>query len=244
MIPKNISPEARKRLETLTEYESLGSGYQIAMRDLEIRGAGTLLGTKQSGVINTIGFNFYNKLLEQAIHNIQTNNPNGLWDEEERTDVKKIEIESDFYFPALYIPEEKEKINIYKRMLAFDSADQFDDLKNELIDRFGALPPLAERVLEYYKLRLLSIQLGLNSFQVKANFIITEFNKDHLPSKKAITRLIQAIEYPVKFDTGEGLKIFIDLKPAEFTQEKKLNYAYKLIDQLKIALKLDQNIAS
>lgn len=239
MIPKNVSPEARKRLETLTEYESLGSGYQIAMRDLEIRGAGTLLGTKQSGVINTIGFNFYNKLLEQAIHNIQTNNPNGLWDEEERSDVKKIEIESDFYFPALYIPEEKEKINIYKRMLAYTQSEQFDDLKNELIDRFGAIPPLANRVLEYYRLRLYSIQLGLNSFLVKGNFIITEFNKDNLPSKKAIARLIQGVEYPVKFTTTEGLKIFIDLKEANFDQEKKLHYANKLIEQLKIALKLD-----
>jgi len=234
MIPKNITPDARKRLETLTEYESLGSGYQIAMRDLEIRGAGTLLGTKQSGTINTIGFNFYNRLLEQAIKNIQSNNPNGIWDEEERSDVKKIEIEADFYFPAQYITDEKEKISIYKRMLEFKDNEEFENLKLELKDRFGSVPPLASRVIDYYRLRLFSIQIGLNSFQIKGNYILCEFNKKNLPDKSALGRMIQEITYPVRFDTSDSsLKLIIDITQAEMDKDKKLAYADKLIKLLR-----------
>ncbi len=232
MIPKNISPEARKRLETLTEYESLGSGYQIAMRDLEIRGAGSLLGTKQSGTINSIGFNFYNRLLEQAIKNIQSKNPNGIWDEEERSDVKKIEIESDFYFPVQYITDEKEKISIYKRMISFNQDHEFEDLKTELKDRFGAIPPLACRVIDYYRLRMYTIQIGLNSFQVKGNFIIFEFNKNKLPSKEKLSKLIQSITYPIRFESIESLKVIIDLSEGNLDKEKKLIYSEKLIHQL------------
>ncbi|HPM01596.1 MAG TPA: transcription-repair coupling factor [Candidatus Cloacimonadota bacterium] len=233
MIPKNITPDARKRLDTLTEYESLGSGYQIAMRDLEIRGAGSLLGTKQSGTINTVGFNFYNRLLEQAIKNIQSKNPNGIWDEEERTDVRKIEIEADFYFPVQYITDEKEKISIYKRMLEFNDSKQFDTLKEELRDRFGTIPPLAARVIDYYRLRLFSNQIGLNSFQIKGNFILCEFNKNKLPAKSDLGKIIQGISYPVRFENTETLKLVIDITEANLDKEKKLAYAEKLIKMLK-----------
>ncbi|MDD3501846.1 MAG: transcription-repair coupling factor, partial [Candidatus Cloacimonetes bacterium] len=231
MIPKNITPEARKRLETLTEYESLGSGYQIAMRDLEIRGAGSLLGTKQSGAINTIGFNFYNRLLEQAIKNIQEKNPNGIWDEEERNDIRKIEIESDFYFPFDYISDEKEKISIYKRMLAFKDNQEFDNLKDELTDRFGNIPPLAMRAIDYYRLRMNSIQIGLSSYQIKGNFIICEFDKNNLPDKAKLTQIIPHIDHPVKFDMAkaDSMKMIIDLSDAGFDKEKKLAFGEKIV---------------
>ncbi len=233
MIPKNVSPEARKRLETLTEYESLGSGYQIAMRDLEIRGAGTLLGTKQSGVINSIGFNFYNRLLDQAIHNIQKNNPAGLWDEEERVDNKSIEIESDFYFPQNYITNEKEKISIYKRMLEFDNENAFTELKEELVDRFGEIPEIAHRVFDYYKLRMFAVKLGLSAFQFKGNTLIIEFIKESIPSKKVITEFVKAIKHPIKFDTSTALKIFVDLKNANFSKDDKIKYGETIINALK-----------
>jgi transcription-repair coupling factor (superfamily II helicase) len=236
VIPNHVTPEARKRLETLTEYESLGSGYQIAMRDLEIRGAGSLLGTKQSGAINTIGFNFYNRLLEQAIKNIQEKNPNGIWDEEERNDIRRIEIESDFYFPFDYISNEKEKISIYKRMIAFKNTKDFDQLKAELKDRFGNIPPLALRTLEYYRLRMYSIQIGLSSFQIKANSIVCEYDKKNLPDRAKLMKIVPKIEYPFKFDTTntEALKLIIDISNANFDKDKKIAYGEKIVQLLAI----------
>ena len=180
---------------------------------------------------STIGFNFYNRLLEQAIKNIQEKNPNGIWDEEERNDIRKIEIESDFYFPFDYISDEKEKISIYKRMLAFKDNQEFDNLKDELTDRFGNIPPLAMRAIDYYRLRMNSIQIGLSSYQIKGNFIICEFDKNNLPDKAKLTQIIPHIDHPVKFDMAkaDSMKMIIDLSDAGFDKEKKLAFGEKIV---------------
>ncbi|MDP8221357.1 MAG: transcription-repair coupling factor, partial [Candidatus Stygibacter frigidus] len=107
IIPTRMTDIARKRLETLTEYESLGSGYQIAMKDLEIRGAGAMLGTKQSGAINSIGFNYYNRLLENAVESISQGKGKIEWEEEEIEEKQDISVSEDFYLPKEYIEDEQ-----------------------------------------------------------------------------------------------------------------------------------------
>ena len=231
IIPAKLHDEARKRLETLTEYESLGSGYQIAMRDMELRGAGTLLGTKQSGIINSIGFNYYNRLLERAIKNIQSEKPKEFWLEEEQQEFHHIKIESDHYFPKEYISNEKERLEIYRKMLHFKNLIEFDILENELIDRFGKIPELAKNALLYYKLRLLAKNSNLESVDLKQKHIILEFNNKRLPSRELIKKLIEHFDYPVTFDTTRNLKISFQISETrEISKEKFIKKCLDILD--------------
>ena len=234
IVPKKISEEAKKRLETLTEYNALGSGYQIAMRDLEIRGAGTLLGAKQSGIIHSIGFNFYNRLLEQAVHNFETKNPEGLWAEDEQSKIQSIRIDSDYYFPSDYIQDEKEKLHIYKRMNEFKSLGEFAELTNELRDRFGEVPQLALNAIEYYRLRYIATSIGLKTFQILQKTVIIEFFANRMPSREKISKLLQQFNYPVKFDTTESLKITYDLSAkANLGKAEVLTEGLSMLDSMK-----------
>ena len=233
IIPPKLHDEARKRLETLTEYESLGSGYQIAMRDMELRGAGTLLGTKQSGIINSIGFNYYNRLLERAIKNIQEEKPKELWLEEDRQQFHRIKLESDYYFPKEYISNEKERLEIYRKMLDFQKLDEFELLENELIDRFGKIPELAKNTLLYYKLRLLTKNSTLESADLKKTRFVIEFDNKRLPSKELIAKLIKKFNYPVAFDTTRNLKILFQVaENSKILQEKFVEKCLEILDFL------------
>ncbi|MCD4829671.1 MAG: transcription-repair coupling factor [Candidatus Cloacimonetes bacterium] len=208
VIPTRMSEEARKRLETLTEYDYLGAGYQIAMRDLEIRGAGTLLGTKQSGVINSVGFNYYNQLLEQAITNLDEDQQ--IWSEQE-AQTPPVRVTGDHYFPDSYIADEKTRLDLYKRMLGFENASQFDELEAELIDRFGEAPSPAKQALLFYRLRMHTEHAQLVSYQLKGGELVLEFDSRRLPSRQHLGKLVQRFDYPVRFDTSGNLKVFFTL---------------------------------
>ncbi|MFC1887465.1 transcription-repair coupling factor [Candidatus Cloacimonadota bacterium] len=207
IIPPKFTEEARQRLETLIEYESLGSGYQIAMRDMELRGAGALLGTKQSGIINTIGFNYYNRLLDKAIKSIQENKPLPESEQDDPSRAKRLQIESDFYFPETYIADEKERLNIYRKMLQLSSEDQFDLLESELTDRFGEIPDKAWNALLYYRLNMLIKAAGLESFSIKKKSAVAEFNNQKLPARDKLMAMIKEIDLPVNLDGTGNMKI-------------------------------------
>jgi transcription-repair coupling factor (superfamily II helicase) len=233
MIPPQLTEIARLRLETLIEYDTLGSGYQIAMRDMELRGAGSLLGTKQSGIINSIGFSYYNRLLEKAIENLQSDNPVEDWDESaEEKQLKNIRIEQDHYIPHDYISDQKERLAIYKRMLAFEKSKDFAELKNELKDRFGKLPQQVKNSLQYYRLKMLAEQANLKSVQLKANKFSMEFDNKTLPPRQVIAQLMKKFDYPVKFDTTGHLKIVFTILDPKSAVAQILEKALAIIDWL------------
>ena len=238
IVPNKLSDVARKRLETLTEYESLGAGYQISMRDLEIRGAGTLLGTKQSGAITSVGFNFYNRLLEQAVKNIVSENPKGMWDEEEnQEELRQIELGTDFYFPSEFIMDERQKLKLYKRMIALERPEEFDDLASEIKDRYGALPEIAINVIDYFKMRLETRLLGLKRFMILTSKMIMEFDDKSMPSKNTLSQLIATSDVALSFDTTAGLKIVFDFSDEMAKdKQKKIDFAKKIIETTKNSL--------
>ncbi len=211
IIPARMNDNAKKRLETLTEYESLGSGYQIAMRDLEIRGAGTMLGTKQSGAINSIGFNYYNRLLENAIENITQGKNKIEWEDEMETEKQDITLSEDFYLPVEYIKDEQTRLDVYRKINNFTCEKEFDELPEELRDRFGEVPPVVIRALNYFRLRWKVVQTDLKKCNIRGKNIILEFSAQNLPSRETLTRLINKYNYPVKFETIHDLKITFDL---------------------------------
>ncbi|MFC1898022.1 transcription-repair coupling factor [Candidatus Cloacimonadota bacterium] len=229
IIPPKMHDDARKRLETLIEYESLGSGYQIAMRDMELRGAGTLLGTKQSGIINSIGFNYYNRLLEKAVNNIESDKPKDEWAEEEPQNIERLRIESDHYFPESYIESEKERLEIYRKMIDFTEVEHFENLQQELIDRFGEIPAQAMNALRYYHLRLLTKKTGLESLKMKKNDIIFEFPTKRMPSRHKLSLLVEKFNYPVKIDATKNFRVIF-----QTGTEQKSNKEFSLSKALEM----------
>jgi transcription-repair coupling factor (superfamily II helicase) len=207
IIPPKFTDIARKRLETLTEYESLGSGYQIAMKDMEIRGAGTLLGTKQSGVINTIGFNFYNRLLDKAVTEIQSGNLQDLWDFEQNETTGRVSMIDDHFFPEDYIRDEKERLKIYKRMLKFSSDKEFSDLQKELEDRFGDIPEKGSTTLMFYKLMMFAKQIKLKSLKMKPKSFVMEFDEKHLPKRELLLKSADVTKLKISIEATKNLRI-------------------------------------
>ena len=144
---KHITPDAARRLRAIEEYSEMGAGFAIAMRDLEIRGAGNLLGAQQSGHIATVGYEFYCSLLENAVRQIKKQPPKLGIDVE-------IELPVDAFLPEDYVTDIRAKIDFYRRLSRLDDFQQIHQLEEELIDRFGRLPQSVQQLLELAEIRL------------------------------------------------------------------------------------------
>ena len=152
LISKGTTTVARKRLEALTQYDYLGAGFQVALRDLELRGAGTILGTKQSGIIQAIGFNYYNRILANAIQAVEKGETTKLFNDESPDTRRKVRTEIDLYFPPDYIDDDEERLRIYKRLSELETLEDINNFEVELLDRFGPLPEQASWLLNYFQL--------------------------------------------------------------------------------------------
>ena len=227
LIPKGTSTEARQRLEALSQYDFLGAGFQVALRDLELRGAGAILGTKQSGVIQAIGFNYYNSLLEKAVSFAGENKTISLEDEISPKQSSTIKTEIDVYFPSAYIDDDEQRLNIYRRLSSFESPEQIEAMQEELQDRFGPLPEKAKWLLYFFKLDLLANSIGLLSCKVQRNKLIMQWPTDKVPSKTQILNFSSKVKQAISFDGYKGLKIEIEL-------DKNQNYGLQFETALEI----------
>lgn len=143
---KMLKEIAEKRLGAIKEFTELGSGFKIAMRDLEIRGAGNLLGAKQHGHMQAVGYDLYCKMLNEAVKNLK-----GISTIEDFN--TSIDLEADAYIPATYIVNEVQKLDIYKRIAGIENEKECDDMREELLDRFGEIPKSAENLLRIALIR-------------------------------------------------------------------------------------------
>lgn len=220
LIPKGTTTDARNRLEALTQYDFLGAGFQVALRDLELRGAGTILGTKQSGLIQSIGFNYYNSLLERAITGVQSGEPLDLDSAGTSRGGTKLLTEIDLYFPPDYIDNDEQRLNIYRRLSAFDTIEAINDLETELTDRFGPIPEKAAWLLMYFRMDIISSRLGLTNCFVRNHKLVLEFSPDKLPPKEKVLSFGAKVDQPMHFDASRGLKIVIELdKSVSYRQQ-------------------------
>jgi len=162
---KVLTEIAEHRLQAIKEFTELGSGFKIAMRDLSIRGAGNLLGAQQHGFIDSVGFDLYNQLLEEAITERQT----GV-KKEEKSEIEVL-ISIDAYIPDAYIPDGYQKIQMYKRIKSMDREEDYNELFDEMIDRFGDIPIETERLLRIARMKVWGIQGGVTSIKEKAKVI-------------------------------------------------------------------------
>ena len=176
-----MTQEARKRISALEQYTELGSGFNIAMKDLEIRGAGDLLGGEQSGFISDIGFDTYQKILNEAIEELKEKEFKDLYQEDEnKVFVKDITIDTDIpiLFPDDYINNIKERLHLYTKLNRIKEEKDLVIFEKELIDRFGKLPKPAEDLLNSLKLKWYATTLGFEKLILKQQQLICYFISD------------------------------------------------------------------
>jgi len=168
---KTLTEVSEKRLEAIKGFTELGSGFKIAMRDLSIRGAGNLLGSSQSGFIDSVGFELYSQLLEEAIAK-----KNGTDKKREKGNAELI-LQIDAYLPDEYISDERHKIEIYKRIRQIDNRVNYEELQDELIDRFGEYPDVVAYLLEIGLAKAYLDKVFVNRVERKNNKLVIQFEK-------------------------------------------------------------------
>ena len=197
-----MTDDARKRIEALELFSDLGSGINIAMKDLEIRGAGDLLGGEQSGFINDIGFDTYQKILNEAIEELKENEFKELYTTEENKPkefIKEVQIDTDFeiLFPDNYINSITERLNLYNELSTLETDEELQQYEQRLIDRFGELPIQAVDLLDSVRLKWFAKQLGLEKIVLKQKRMIGYFisnQQSEFYQTKAFTKVLTYVQ--------------------------------------------------
>ena len=173
LLPPEIelTPIARRRLAALKEFSDLGAGFKIAALDLELRGAGNLLGGEQSGHIEAIGFELYTQMLERAVREMKGE----VAPDEAET---QLNLGLNIRIPADYIPEENQRLRMYKRVAGVETDSQLTDVAAELEDRYGPPPPAVRNLLDYATLKLLCMRVGVNSIERKRDSVSFKFQQN------------------------------------------------------------------
>jgi transcription-repair coupling factor (superfamily II helicase) len=173
LLPAEIelTPIARRRLAALKEFSDLGAGFKIAALDLELRGAGNLLGGEQSGHIEAVGFELYTQMLDRAVREMK-----GEASAEERE--TQLNLGLNIRIPVEYIPQENQRLRMYKRIAGVQSESQLDDVRSELEDRYGTPPAAVQNLLRYASLKLLSGRVGVASVERKRELISVKFREN------------------------------------------------------------------
>ena len=172
---KQLSEVAEKRLSALREFQDLGSGYKVALRDLEIRGAGNLLGAAQSGTVATVGFDLYTQLLSQAINEMKGE---GV---EMEFELPNVSLPLDALIPSVYIPSEAERILMYKKLTAVRKTEDVQRIQDEFEDRYGDPPRPVWNLLALLRLRLRCHTVGISSVVAEKRRVAVRFSGTHLP---------------------------------------------------------------
>jgi transcription-repair coupling factor (superfamily II helicase) len=237
-----MTDEARKRIQALEQFSELGSGFNIAMKDLEIRGAGDLLGGEQSGFINEIGFETYQKIMNEAIEELKENEFKDLYPEDENAPpkpfVKDIQIDTDFelLFPDDYINNISERLNLYNELSLIKNEDELLAFEIKLVDRFGPLPKQALSLMSSLKIKWIATQFGIEKLVMKQGKMIAYFVSDHQSAyyqSSQFTKVLQFVQTNPKIarikekETPKGLKLLLT-----FDNVKSVRRALELLQML------------
>src|SRR5712675_926830 len=187
LIPpeQELTPIARRRLAALKEFSDLGAGFKIAALDLELRGAGNLLGGEQSGHIEAVGFEMYTGMLDRAVREMKGE---AAADEAET----QLNIGLNIRIPGDYIPEENQRLRMYKRVAGVETEAQLTDVASELKDRYGPPPPAVRNLLEYASLKLLCMRVGVNSIERKRDFVTFKFPQNASVDPEQLARFVSS----------------------------------------------------
>ncbi|HTA25083.1 MAG TPA: transcription-repair coupling factor [Terriglobales bacterium] len=222
LIPADVelTPIARRRLAALKEFSDLGAGFKIAALDLELRGAGNLLGGEQSGHIEAIGFELYTQMLDRAVREMK-----GESTVEEAS--IQINLGLNIRIPFEYIPEENQRLRMYKRVAGVETESQLADVGAELQDRYGEPPPAVRNLLEYASLKLLAVRVGVTAIERKRELMTVKFRENAAIDSEKLARFVSS-QRGAQFSPDGTLKFVLKATaPAEV-----LSLLYKLLEEL------------
>jgi len=188
---KRLTGDAEKRLRTIFEASELGAGYGIAMKDLEIRGAGSLLGTRQSGHISAVGFNLYTQLLSEAVAEQKAKRTGKEVEllKSSKIPPPTIELPLTAFIPESYITHESLRLGLYQKLAAIKDEKELADFERELADRFGPAPAEAQNLSYIIRLRLMGLKAGIKGIGMESGLIAVTFLPGIVPDLKKISPL-------------------------------------------------------
>ncbi len=228
-----MTDDARKRIQALEQFNELGSGFNIAMKDLEIRGAGDLLGGEQSGFINEIGFDTYQKILNEAIDELKENEFKDLYPEENDIEtkeyVKDIQIDTDFelLFSDEYINNVSERFSLYNDLAAVKNEEELMVFQNKLTDRFGPMPPRANALMNSIRIKWIASRIGIEKLVMKKGKMICYFVSDQQSNFYQTNRFRDILQFVQKNtsickmkekQTAAGLRLLLTFDNAKTTR--------------------------
>ncbi len=231
----SMTKEARKRIEAIEQHTELGSGFHIAMKDLEIRGAGDLLGAEQSGFINDIGFETYQKILREAVEELKNKEFEDLFENESNDSFKlsnfKIDTDLEILFPDNYINNVKVRLNQYQKLSAIYNLEELTKFTTELEDRFGKLPSQSLDLIKTIELKLLAIQNGFEKLILKNEKMICQFisNKED--------KFYSSGEFGKILETIQNYQNICQLKEKKSINGERLLLVFQEINSIEKAIK-------
>ena len=225
-----LTPTAISRLKALEAFSNLGSGFSIAMRDLEIRGAGNLLGTKQSGFIESVGFEMYNRLVGEEVKALKS----GLNIEHASTQKTDPEVRCDIdaFLPDTYIDDGEARIEFYQRMASLTDISDIQSLSEEIVDRYGAIPIEANNLLMMTRIKILASYMNLVSIDISGDLLVgiigdsADVKPDH-SFFKSLSTAADIEEYNISIDTGKNISF-----RATLDGKSNLESAIRLLETL------------
>jgi transcription-repair coupling factor (superfamily II helicase) len=201
-----LSPVAKKRLAAIREFSDLGSGFRVAALDLEIRGAGNLLGGEQSGHIETVGFEMYTKLLEQAVRELKG--------EELLDDVRAVvNLRVDLKIDSTYVPDMNQRLMIYRKVADARTDSELDQVLSELRDRYGPWPETVEYLEQYGRIRIAADRLGIESIDREAQTVVIKFRPDTDGKRLNVEQLLRVINRRADTTLTPPATTKMDLRP-------------------------------
>jgi transcription-repair coupling factor (superfamily II helicase) len=233
-----MTEDARKRIQALEQFSELGSGFNIAMKDLEIRGAGDLLGGEQSGFINEIGFDTYQKIMNEAIDELKENEFKDLYDdvegETEKEYVKDLQIDTDFelLFPDEYVNNISERLNLYNELGTIKDEAGLIAFEAKLVDRFGALPKQAQALMISMRIKWLATKMGLEKLVLKQGKMVGYFVGDQQSDYYQSASFRKVLQFVQKYQT------LAKMKEKQTKNGLRLLLTFENVKSLKKALEL------
>jgi transcription-repair coupling factor (superfamily II helicase) len=224
--PKRMTSDARKRLEAIDALEDLGAGFMLATQDLEIRGAGELLGDEQSGHISKIGFSLYMEMLEAAVKALKQGKEPSL--AQMLNQQCEIELRIPALLPEAYVSDVNIRLSLYKRIAGCETQEALDELKVELIDRFGLLPEATKNLMEMTLYKHQATRLGATKIEVHAKGGSIEFSHDHVIDPGFIIGLLQSQPQIYRMEGPNKLKFSLTAE----TAKDRLDVVKLLLEQL------------
>ena len=218
-----LKADAVKRLRAIEAHSDLGSGFALAMRDLEIRGAGTILGSRQSGYIEDIGYDLYNKLLEEAIAKMKGSPL-------ERPPDTKLETDIEMYLDNDYINDRQQKVDLYRRLADSANLETVETIHSEIEDRFGKLPQSSMNLINGAAVKITASHLEIEKVKLKKGIVNLFFKEGRMLKREEVESLRKATDCPMEFSLTGNVQIIIDMTQTD--ENNRLSFLRGLLGKV------------